>query len=87
LEHLDEVFTRLAAEGLKINGDKSFFCLIEHEYLGYWITREGVHPVLKKVEAIKNLAAPAKRKELRSFLGLVNYSTIYGHVGPIFWHH
>ena len=73
LENLDEVFTRLEAAGLKINGDKSFFCRDELEYLGYWITRVGVQPVVKKVEGINSLAAPTKRKDLRQFLGLVNY--------------
>jgi hypothetical protein len=30
----------------------------ELEYLGYWITQNGVKPLSKKVEAITNLAPP-----------------------------
>jgi hypothetical protein len=73
IEHLDEVLTRLQASGLKVNASKSFFGRTQLEYLGYWITREGVKPLNKKVEAISNLAPPTNRKEVRSFIGLVNY--------------
>ena len=34
---------------------------------------EGVRPTMKKVEAIKNIATPKTRKQLRSFIGMVNY--------------
>ena len=52
---------------------KSFFGRPELEYLGYWVTREGVQPVPKKVEAIHNIAPPKNKKELRGFIGMVNY--------------
>jgi hypothetical protein len=73
LDHLEQVFTRLAEAGLKINATKSKFCCDELEYLGYLINREGVRPTMKKVEAIKNIATPKTRKQLRSFIGMVNY--------------
>ena len=43
------------------------------EYLGYWISRHGIQPISKKVEAIKNIATPTTRRELRRFIGIVNY--------------
>ena len=73
LEHLETVFTRLSEAGLKINATKSHFCKDELEYLGYLINREGVRPTMKKVEAIKNIATPTTRKQLGSFIGMVNY--------------
>ena len=51
----------------------SLFCRHEVEYLGYLITRNGIKPQPKKVEAIHNMATLKYRKQLRSFLGLVNY--------------
>ena len=51
----------------------SFFAHGELEYLGYWITRNGLQPTKKKVDAITNMAAPKTIKQLRSFLGMVNY--------------
>jgi hypothetical protein len=55
LEHLEQVFTRLAEAGLKVNATKSHFCRDKLEYLGYLINRKGVCPTLKKVEAITNM--------------------------------
>ena len=52
---------------------KSHLCTTELEYLGYLINRQGVRPTLKKVEAILKIATPKTRKQLRSFIGLVNY--------------
>ena len=49
LEKLDEVLARLHEAGLKVNAKKSFFARAELEYLGYWITRDGIHPTSKKV--------------------------------------
>ena len=73
LEKLCEIFDRLETAGLKVNLSKSEFCKGELEYLGHWITREGVQPLSKKVESISNLAPPTTRKKLRTFLGMVNY--------------
>jgi transposase InsO family protein len=73
LEKLELVFQRLLKAGLKVNAKKSFFARGELEYLGYWITREGIQPLPKKVEAIQNIAEPTNKKALRSFIGLINY--------------
>ena len=73
MQHLEQVLTRLAEAGLKINASKSSFCCDELEYLGYLINCKGVRPTLKKVEAISNIATPKTCKQLRSFIGMVNY--------------
>ena len=41
--------------------------------MGYWITCDGIQPVKKKVDAIQKIAAPSTKKELRRFIGMVNY--------------
>ena len=43
------------------------------EYLGLWVTRNGIHPVHKKVEYIVNMTPPKTIKQLCAFVGLVNY--------------
>ena len=73
LDQLDKVLTRLKEAGLKVNAKKSFFGKPELEYLGYWITRHGIQPLPKKVEAITNLAPPKSVKEVRHFVGMINY--------------
>ncbi len=59
--------------GLKINATKSVFCAQETEYLGYILTRGGIKPQPKKVQAILALNPPNNVKELRQFLGMVQY--------------
>ena len=73
LEKLDVVLQRLKDTGLKVNIKKSFFAKAELEYLGYWITRDGIQPVANKVQAIQSMLAPRNKKELRAFIGIVNY--------------
>jgi hypothetical protein len=36
----------------------------EIEYLGYWITRNGIQAVDKKVEAIQHIAPPTTKKQV-----------------------
>ena len=73
LKKVDKVLTRLEDAGLKVNGLKSFFGRKEFEYLGYILTPNGVKPLEKKVQAMLDIAPPKNVKQLRSFLGIVNY--------------
>ena len=54
LRDLDTVLENLETEGLKINATKSNFATHKLEYLGYWISRDGIQSLASKVEAIKN---------------------------------
>ncbi len=56
LDKLEKVLWQLQHNGLKVNATKSFLGREELEYLGYWISLEGIKPLSKKVEAINNLA-------------------------------
>jgi hypothetical protein len=62
LKKLEKVLTRLSEAGLKINAVKSFFGRTNLEYLGYNISREGMRPSQKKVEAILHVKPPTTRK-------------------------
>jgi len=48
MQHLEQVLTKLAEAGLKINASKSFFCCDELEYLGYLLNCKRVRPTLKQ---------------------------------------
>ena len=48
LDKLSEVLARIQTAGLKINATKSFFAKSELEYLGFWLTREGIQPLQKR---------------------------------------
>jgi len=73
LEKVELVLQRLQKAGLKVNVTKSFFAGSQLEYLRYWITRTVIKPVYDKVKAVLKIAEPKTRKELRSFIGVVNY--------------
>jgi hypothetical protein len=70
LDKLREVLRRLRKAEFKVNAAKSFFCTHEIEYL---LTRGGIKPQPKKVQAILTLNLPNNVKELRHFLGMVQY--------------
>ncbi len=73
LQKMETVLTRLRVAGLKVNAAKSLFCAHEIEYLSFILTREGIKLQPKKVQAILALNPPNNVKELRHFLGMVQY--------------
>jgi hypothetical protein len=76
LEKLEGIFQRLKKVGLNVNAAKSFFARSELEYLGYWITQDGIQPMKNKVADIMKIGKPKNRKPLRSFIGVVNYCRV-----------
>ena len=73
LQQLDTVLHRLRLAGLKINVEKSAFFAPEIEYLGYLLTKEGIKPVLNKIQAVLDLQPPSTLKQLRSLLGMIQF--------------
>jgi hypothetical protein len=73
LEKLEEVLKQLCEAGLKVNAAKLTFCALEIEYLGYVLTRDGIKPQSNKVQAILAIKPPTGVKQLRHFLGMVQY--------------
>jgi hypothetical protein len=73
LEKLEEVLRQLCDAELKVNAAKSTFCALEIEYLGYVLTRHGIKPQSNKVQAILAIKPPTGVRQLRHFLGMVQY--------------
>jgi hypothetical protein len=73
LRQLNNVFKRLQHNNLQVNAEKSSFCALETEYLGFILTREGIKPQQKKVNAILQVAPPRNVKQVRSFIGMLNH--------------
>ncbi len=72
-QHLETVFSRLRAAGLKLKPSKCEFYHAELEYLGHVISSDGVRTNPKKVEAVKSWPCPSTVTELQSFLGFTGY--------------
>ena len=73
LEHLEEIFKRLKAAGLKLKLEKCCFFKKHIQYLGHLISAEGIQPLPEKLESIDKMPAPKTPKEVKQFLGLVGY--------------
>ena len=42
-------------------------------YIGFWVTWIGIQPISNKLEVTVNMKPPNKTKEVRAFMGIVNY--------------
>ena len=73
LEHLEEIFIRLKAAGLKLKLEKCCFFKKHIQYLGHLILADGIQPLPEKLESIAKMPAPRNPKEVKQFLGLVGY--------------
>ena len=67
------MFTHLQKAGLKVNARKLCVGAHKFDYLGYHVTHDGVMPIPKKVEAIQALVVPKTCKQLRQFIGMINF--------------
>ena len=72
-DYLLQVFERLTHFGLKINLSKCEFAVSKLNFLGHMIDEQGITPVPEKVTVIQNFPQPTSLRQLRRFLGLVNY--------------
>ena len=81
ISDLQKVLGRLLAAGLTLRGSKCFFGKTKTTHLGYEYSANGVAPSPEKTKSISTWTAPKTTKELRCFLGLVNF---YHHFVPNF---
>lgn len=70
---LRQVLSRLQAAALQVNLNKCQFVIQTVDYLGYTLTRAGFKPQVNKVAAILQLQAPRTVKQVRKFLGFINF--------------
>ena len=73
LVNLRLVFERIAQANLKLKPKKCSLFQRETLYLGHIISGDGVRCDPDKVKAVKEWTAPRNLRQVRSFVGLVNY--------------
>ena len=76
-ENLDKCLKRLSDKGLRLNHAKCSFVNETLEFFGQIFSKDGNKPDPKRVEALKNASVPTSVSEVRSLLGMANYSAKY----------
>ena len=76
-KNLDECLKRLTTKGLRLNQSKCTFLSKQLSFFGQIFTKQGTRPDSKKVNDLLNAPKPTNTHEVRSFLGMANYSSKY----------
>ncbi|XP_063545731.1 uncharacterized protein K02A2.6-like [Cydia strobilella] len=70
---LARVLQRIQELGFTININKCQFSVPSVTFLGYVLDAKGIHPCPRKIKEIQERPSPSDLKQLRAFLGLVNF--------------
>lgn len=73
LQHVSLVLDRLSSAGLTLNRKKCSFANKRVKFLGVIVGEDKILPDIEKIDAIRNFPRPVVKKDLRSFLGLINF--------------
>jgi transposase InsO family protein len=73
IDHVRKVMKALQARDLPLKLSKCEFHKQRVAFLGYIISKQGLEPDPKKIEAIAEWPEPRNVKDVQSFLGLANY--------------
>ena len=71
--NLANMLQRSRERGIKLNSDKSVIKSIELSFFGNMSTSKGLQADPSKISAICNMEPPQNKKELETFLGMINY--------------
>ena len=70
---LENCLQRLSDIGVTLNLEKCGFLQEELSFFGHIYSKDGVRPDDERVTSILNLEPPSTIREMRSFLGMINY--------------
>ncbi|GBG59910.1 hypothetical protein CBR_g66715 [Chara braunii] len=79
LGHLRRVLETLRRAKYKANRDKCEFVQQEMEYLGHFVTPEGISPLSDKIQAVQEWSEPRNVTDVRSFLVLEQHDGVDWH--------
>ena len=73
LEHLEKVFLKLRAAGLKLNPKNCDLFQTQVNYLGHVLHKTGITPVAKKLEAVRDWERPKTVTQVKSSTAFCNH--------------
>ena len=73
IKHIEAIFQKLKAAGLKLKESKCDFFKSEIHYLGHLNPVDGIQPLSEKLDSIWYMPQPRSPKEIKQFLGLTVY--------------
>ena len=75
--YLQTLLDRFRKFGVVLNSKKCVIGASEITFLGYLINSKGLRPIPKKMEAIQDFPQPKTMKQLRRFLGMINFYRLF----------
>lgn len=73
LEHIDSLLKAVQKEGFKLKQEKCSFAKRSVKYLGHIIEKNKIRPLNDNLEAIQSFPRPKTKKNIRQFLGKINF--------------
>ena len=73
MQHVDKVLQLLKEQQLYAKPSKCFFGVKEVDYLGHFVSHEGVKVDPNKIKATMDWSIRKTLKNIRGFLGLIGY--------------
>ena len=77
LSHLDRTLSALSKAGIQLRADKCKFAYREVQFLGHLISKAGRRALPSTLLRIEAWPRPTRKKEIRQFMGLVNWYREY----------
>ena len=74
---INEYHTLLRKAGLKAAPDKTFFFLKKAKFLGQVISPVGIQPIAKRLDALRNLKSPQRKRDGMKVLGCLGFYSSY----------
>jgi hypothetical protein len=73
IHHVRSVLSALRKANLRVKRSKCRWACTEALYLGHIVSKDGIRPNPALIQAIRDMAEPKNKQELRSFLGLTGF--------------
>ena len=77
IEYLFKLFQHLRKYRLRLNPNKCTFGVHSINFLGFIVTQKWIEVNLGKVKEIQEIPAPRTERQVRGFLGSLNYISIF----------